>query len=204
LSIVFVAVTWWSVKNDSIIWERPRRNTLGFLWAEGIISYKVKGCLYKALRSLFGEIQTMNGSKTNLEWPILAGKYIGIFGKGGSGKSTAIVLLARGLRDRGYEVCVLDADSTNVGLARALGIEASPKPLMEYFGGMVFSGGMVTCPVDDPTLLAGSDISLEELPIQYIRKNKAGITLLVAGKIGEQGPGQAAMVLFLRSPGIYG
>ena len=131
----------------------------------------------------------MNGKETNPERLILAGKRIGAFGKGGSGKSTAIVLLARGLRDRGYEVCVLDADSTNIGLHNALGIEQSPEPLMEYFGGMVFSGGRVTCPVDDPMPLAGNEIFLDDLPPQYYRQNQAWITLLLAGKIGNLGPG---------------
>jgi CO dehydrogenase nickel-insertion accessory protein CooC1 len=120
---------------------------------------------------------------------ILAGKRIGFFGKGGSGKSTAVVLLAKGLKDRGYEVCVLDADSTNIGLSVALGIEESPEPLIQYYGGMVFSGGRVNCPVDDPTPLEESEISLDALPPQYYQQNQAGITLLVAGKIGNQGPG---------------
>jgi CO dehydrogenase nickel-insertion accessory protein CooC1 len=119
----------------------------------------------------------------------LAGKRIGVFGKGGSGKSTATVLLARGLRDLGYEICVLDADSTNLGLPLALGMNSTPKPLMEYFGGVVFSGGLVTCPVDDPTLLPGSEIDLEKIPPQYLSKNQAGIHLMVGGKIGDQGPG---------------
>ena len=52
----------------------------------------------------------------------LAGKRIGVFGKGGAGKSTVTVLLARALRERGYAVCVLDADSTNIGLSQALGL----------------------------------------------------------------------------------
>jgi len=120
---------------------------------------------------------------------ILAGKRIGIFGKGGAGKSTTVVLLARGLRDCGYEVCILDADSTNAGLPLALGMEQPPEPLMEYFGGMVFSGGLVTCPVDDPTLLPGREIDLDELPTKFCGQNQAGITLLTAGKIGGEGPG---------------
>jgi CO dehydrogenase nickel-insertion accessory protein CooC1 len=119
----------------------------------------------------------------------LSGKRIGIFGKGGAGKSTMTVFLAWALNDRGYEVCVLDADSTNIGLARALGCDKPPIPLMEYFGGMVFRGGLVTCPVDDPAPLLGSDISLQKLPPRYSRKSQSGITLLVAGKIGDQGPG---------------
>jgi CO dehydrogenase nickel-insertion accessory protein CooC1 len=131
----------------------------------------------------------ISGTETKPERSILAGQRIGIFGKGGSGKSTAVVLLATGLRDYGYEVCVLDADSTNIGLPLALGIEQPPIPLMEYFGGMVFSGGLITCPVDDPTPLADNEISLDELPPRYYHKNHIGITLLVVGKIGDQGPG---------------
>ncbi len=51
---------------------------------------------------------------------VLMGERIGILGKGGAGKSTLVVLLACVLRRRGYPVCVLDADSTNIGLHRAL------------------------------------------------------------------------------------
>jgi CO dehydrogenase nickel-insertion accessory protein CooC1 len=128
-------------------------------------------------------------SKLSKESSILAGTRIGVFGKGGSGKSTIVVLLANGLIDCGYEVCVLDADSTNIGLSRALGIEQSPEPLMGYFGGMSFSGGLVTCPVDDPTPLIGCKIFLDELPSRYYCRNHSGISLLVAGKIGDKGPG---------------
>ena len=118
----------------------------------------------------------------------LAETRIGILGKGGSGKSTIAVLLASALTERGYHVFLVDADSTNIGLAKALGFEKSPIPLMEFFGGMVFSGGAVTCPVDDPTPLAGADVDLDALPDQFY-VHEDGITLLVAGKIGDQGPG---------------
>jgi CO dehydrogenase nickel-insertion accessory protein CooC1 len=119
----------------------------------------------------------------------LSGKRIGIFGKGGSGKSTVAVLLAKSLKNIGYEVSLLDADSTNVGLSQALGIEQSPAPLLDYFGGMVFSGGAVTCPVDDPTPLAGADITIEDLPAVYDGRSPDGIRLFIAGKMGEKGPG---------------
>jgi CO dehydrogenase maturation factor len=120
---------------------------------------------------------------------VLTGKRIGIFGKGGSGKSTVTALLAQALARRGYDVCVLDADSTNVGLHQALGLEMVPEPLMDYFGGAVFSGGAVTCPVDDPTLLPGAAIRLDDLPRQYAARSEDGILFLAAGKIGDQGPG---------------
>lgn len=119
----------------------------------------------------------------------LAGKRIGMFGKGGSGKSTTVALLSKALRARGYRVCVLDADSTNIGLSQAFGIAGSPVSLLDYFGGMVFSGGAVTCPVDDPTPLAGAELTLETLPPQYYSQSPEGIIMLVAGKIGDQGPG---------------
>ncbi|MFP3896242.1 MAG: P-loop NTPase [Anaerolineales bacterium] len=120
---------------------------------------------------------------------ILSDKRIGIFGKGGAGKSTVVVLLAKAFRDHGYDVCVLDADSTNVGLYRAMGVDDSPAPLMEYYGGTVFSGGAVSCPVDDPSSLPKAEIFLEELSQKYYVRNPEGISFLVAGKIGGQGPG---------------
>ncbi len=117
------------------------------------------------------------------------GKRIGILGKGGSGKSTVTVLLTRALRDSGYGVCILDADSTNIGLHQALGLKKFPASLVDYFGGTTFSGGSVTCPVDDPTRLPGAEIHLNELPGKYYAKSRDGIFFLTAGKIGDKGPG---------------
>jgi CO dehydrogenase nickel-insertion accessory protein CooC1 len=124
-----------------------------------------------------------------LKEQILKGQRIGIFGKGGSGKSTVTVFLAKALRKAGYEVCVLDADSTNIGLSKALGIEPPPIPLLDYFGGMVFSGGAVTCPVDDPTPLAGADVDIEDLPSEYCGRSPDSIRFFIAGKMGDKGPG---------------
>ena len=120
---------------------------------------------------------------------LLSGKRLGVVGKGGAGKSTSVVLLATALRRQGYTVCVLDADSTNLGLHQALGIHAPPRPLLDYFGGMVFSGGAVTCPVDDPTPLAGAELDLATIAPEYCPHNEDGIFLLTAGKISDKGPG---------------
>jgi CO dehydrogenase maturation factor len=119
----------------------------------------------------------------------LAGKKIGMFGKGGAGKSTVTALLARALAEQGYEVYILDADSTNIGLHQALGIDHPPMPLLDYFGGAVFRGGQVTCPVDDPTPLPNAVIRWETLPENYHAQSSHGIRYLIAGKIGAQGPG---------------
>jgi CO dehydrogenase maturation factor len=119
----------------------------------------------------------------------LSGKRIGIVGKGGAGKSTVTIFLARALRQRGYDICILDADSTNIGMHRALGMKTAPESLIDYFGGMVFSGGSVTCPVDDPTPLPNPELNLDELPSKFQSENVEGIHLLTAGKIGDLGPG---------------
>ena len=119
----------------------------------------------------------------------LAGLRLGIFGKGGAGKSTVTVLLAHALREVGQPVAVFDADSTNIGLAGALGIEREPDTLLDHFGGMVFSGGLVTCPVDDPTPLPSATVELDRLPSRFVGVTAEGIRLLVAGKIGAMGPG---------------
>jgi CO dehydrogenase maturation factor len=119
----------------------------------------------------------------------LAGRRIGVVGKGGSGKSTTTVLMAKVLRERGYDVFLLDADSTNVGLYQILGLDHAPASLIDYFGGMVFSGGSVTCPVDDPTPLPDAEVTLNQLSGEYYTQNQEGIILLTAGKIGDRGPG---------------
>jgi CO dehydrogenase maturation factor len=57
-----------------------------------------------------------------------------ICGKGGSGKSTLAVLVARQLRSTGRRVLLLDADESNQGLHRLLGV-APPVPLLAHLGG---------------------------------------------------------------------
>ena len=60
---------------------------------------------------------------------------ISVCGKGGSGKSTIVALLAAEAHSRGYRVLVVDSDESNSGLFRILGFNEPPVPLMELVGG---------------------------------------------------------------------
>ena len=59
---------------------------------------------------------------------------IGVSGKGGCGKSTLSVLLARSMKKLGYRVLLVDGDESNIGLENLTGI-SEPKHLMDYLGG---------------------------------------------------------------------
>lgn len=57
-----------------------------------------------------------------------------VCGRGGSGKSTLVSLLAREIAGRG-EVLVVDADESNLELNSMLGIPAPERTLMDFLGG---------------------------------------------------------------------
>ncbi len=117
------------------------------------------------------------------------GKRIGVMGKGGSGKSTVTVLLAKSLKNLGYDVCVLDADPTNIGLAQALGIEQPPAPLLDYFADMVFSDGSFVYPAGGDTPLVGADLHIDDLPEMYHGRSPDGIDFFITGKVADIGIG---------------
>jgi len=128
----------------------------------------------------------------------LCGKRILVCGKGGSGKSTLVALMATILQQKAYQVMVLDGDASNPeGLVRllfGLGVEGEPKPLIEFFGGI----DAVTCPVDDPSPLTRIDdldpvpekrIDVyKEIPPEFYLQN-GNIILFQAGKIETYGQG---------------
>ena len=130
-----------------------------------------------------------NENTTRLKLKPLYGQRIGMFGRGGSGKSTITVFLTQALMDLDYPVCVVDADSTNEGLARAMGAGRAPDSILEWLGGTVFAGGPVTCPVDDPVPLASARVNLRELPSRFYARTPEGAFIFQAGKIGPLGPG---------------
>ncbi len=118
-----------------------------------------------------------------------SGKRIFVCGKGGSGKSSVVALMANVLHSEGYRVMVLDGDASNPGgLARLMfGLKAGPEPLIEFFGGRE----KVECPVDNPAPLTRQsdtipltekNIDLTEIPHEYFIK-KDEIVLFQVGKI---------------------
>ncbi len=128
----------------------------------------------------------------------IAGKRILVCGKGGSGKSTIVALMADILQKREYETLVLDGDASNPeGLIRLMfggGVNSEPKPLLEFFGGI----NVVTCPVDDPSPLTrrNDPVAIPEKRIDVVREipseyyiKKGGISLFQAGKIERYGQG---------------
>jgi len=58
-----------------------------------------------------------------------------VSGRGGSGKSTLVTLLARLLGEKGEDALVVDVDESNLGLGKMLGIAPPAKTLMDYLGG---------------------------------------------------------------------
>jgi len=103
---------------------------------------------------------------------------ISVCGKGGSGKSTIVALLANEARANGYRVLVVDSDESNSGLFRMLGFDYPPVPLMELVGGKK----NLQRKMGQPSVLAESRIVLEDLPTQYLVQ-KDGLTLVGIGKI---------------------
>jgi len=103
---------------------------------------------------------------------------ISVCGKGGSGKSTLVSLLAQAAQDRGFKALVVDSDESNSGLFRMLGLDQPPIPLMELVGGK----DSIKEKMKQPSILSEADIALEQIPSGYINE-KNGLKLISIGKI---------------------
>jgi CO dehydrogenase maturation factor len=103
---------------------------------------------------------------------------VSICGKGGSGKSTVVALLANTIRDRGISVLIIDSDESNSGLFRMLGLERPPVPLMELVGGKV----ALRRKMGEPSVLEQEVITVEEIPKPYIH-GRDGLNLVSIGKV---------------------
>jgi len=113
---------------------------------------------------------------------------VSVCGKGGSGKSTIVTLLANQFKARGYRVLVVDSDESNSGLYRMLGFDRPPIPLMELVGGKKglkermaakFSSGESEPKME---VLSLDQILVKDIPPQHIKESD-GIRLVNIGKI---------------------
>ena len=106
------------------------------------------------------------------------GMKISVCGKGGSGKSTLVSLLATAAQARDLTTLVVDSDESNSGLFRMLGFNEPPIPLMALVGGK--EG--IKEKMDQPSLLSEPELTLEQIPYPYVNE-KNGLRLLSIGKI---------------------
>ena len=103
---------------------------------------------------------------------------ISVCGKGGSGKSTVVALLANEARTRGYHVLVVDSDESNSGLFGMLGFDHPPVPLMELVGGKA----SLKQKMGQPSILSETRIATAQIPGQHLLQ-RDGLMLVSIGKI---------------------
>jgi len=103
---------------------------------------------------------------------------ISVCGKGGSGKSTVVSLMANAAQAKGLKTLVVDSDESNSGLFRMLGFTEPPIPLMVLVGGKE----SIKEKMSQPSILSETEITLKQIPYPYISK-KNGLCLISIGKI---------------------
>jgi CO dehydrogenase maturation factor len=112
---------------------------------------------------------------------------IAVCGKGGSGKSVLVRLLAEGLRNRGRRVLVVDSDESNTGLERMLGFDSRCRPLIDLLGGKHKLEQEIIARVkagetEETVQLVKEEMPVANIPQEYILQ-KDGIKLVIVGKI---------------------
>ena len=117
-----------------------------------------------------------------------------ISGRGGSGKSTLVTLLAQRLEEQGKEVLVVDSDESNLGLGAMLGIEPPEKTLMDYLGGKpVVMEKLMTMIKDERNeqlKLFTQNANLKDLSLEFVHWNGSGAFMQI-GKIEHTSEGCA-------------
>jgi CO dehydrogenase maturation factor len=112
---------------------------------------------------------------------------IAVCGKGGSGKSVVVRLLAGGLRERRRRVVVVDADESNTGLHRMLGFEHPPEPLIGLLGKQKLEEELeAAVRAGTPEMsveLIHQEMQLADIPAEYMFETDNGIRLINVGKI---------------------
>jgi CO dehydrogenase maturation factor len=114
-----------------------------------------------------------------------------ICGKGGCGKSTVAALLARAMHKQGKRVLLVDADESNIGLYRMLGVDM-PQPLLDSLGGKKGFRER-TAPgstLGGPPALFPNNLQIDTLPASCVARAD-GVRIMSVGKIHHFGEGCA-------------
>lgn len=106
-----------------------------------------------------------------------------VAGKGGSGKSTIVTLMAKLAVKKGLHVIVVDADESNPGIERKLLLNVSNQALMDAIGGRQHAFGMIK-DTSSETLQATVNSVMEEAKDE-------DLFIIQVGKIREAGSGCA-------------
>jgi CO dehydrogenase maturation factor len=119
---------------------------------------------------------------------------IEVSGKGGSGKSTLSVLIARALSKRGFRVLLVDGDESNVGLENLVGV-SPPVHLLEYLGGKKGFKEKLNqqMMMDNPAGIFSGKQRIKDIPRECIAPSE-GVDLLIIGKIHHFGEGCACPI----------
>jgi len=104
---------------------------------------------------------------------------IAVCGKGGTGKSTIVTLMANVMREEGYRVLVVDTDESNPGLFRMFGFSKQPTPLMTLLDS--FSSGEAK---PETEWLTQDEIPIQGIPSEYILEND-NLKFVMVGKIDD-------------------
>jgi len=103
---------------------------------------------------------------------------ISVCGKGGSGKSTLVSVLANCAESSGYKVLVIDSDESNSGLFRMMEFPKPPVPLMGLVGGKK----TIKEKIGRSSVLAQPRITIADIPSLYVCKRDR-LKLVSIGKI---------------------
>jgi CO dehydrogenase maturation factor len=114
-----------------------------------------------------------------------------VCGKGGCGKSTITVLLARAMKARGRRVLVVDADESNIGIGRLLGTQTQSS-LLDHLGGKkaLQKQMMEAFPKGRPLELFEDKWHINDIPSGCLAET-SGIGLVAVGKVEAFGEGCA-------------
>ena len=108
-----------------------------------------------------------------------SGRKIAVCGKGGTGKSTIVALMANAFLELEYCVLVLDTDESNTGLDRMLGFGRQSRPIMALW--QRFPSGETKSGAD---WVNQGEISFQDIPGEYLLA-RDNLRFLSTGKIVE-------------------